>query len=217
MPLNLFSRVMPREESFTILFCQQTKRIVEASEELRKLVEPGTPSPPGVARISAIETAADDVARRIFIAANRTFNAPIDREDILALAHNLDDVVDLIDDAAKLIQRYNVHDFPEPMRSMVDAAVEASGVLVNVMPHLDNITGEHRAIFTLCERVGQIEGRADEHFDRGLSSVRAQMLAGEIDTIAYLDRKELYELIEDVVDKCDDVANVVESITAKHV
>ena len=58
--------------------------------------------------------------------------------------------------------------------------------------------------------------RADESFDLGLTHLRAQLRRGEVDTIGYIDRKELYELIEDVVDKCDDVANAVQTITAKH-
>jgi uncharacterized protein len=217
MALNVFSRLMPRQESFTPLFCDQARCILEAAQELRDLMDAESASPPRVAAISAIETAADDVARRIFVAANRTFNAPIDREDILSLAHTLDDVVDLIEDAARIIQRYDIRDFPAPMKAMTDAAVEAATLLMKVMPLLDHITGEHRNIFTYCERVGQVEGRADEQFDAGLSTLRASLKSGAIDTIAYLDRKEVYELIEHVVDKCDDVANVVESITAKHV
>ena len=169
-----------------------------------------------MAKIRAIEMAADSVARDIFIGANRTFNAPIDREDILVLAHVLDDAVDLIEDTAKGIQRYGVRDFPAEMRAMANAVVEAAGVLQKVMPFLDSVARDHRTISALCEQVGQIEGRADESFDLGLTRLRAQLRAGEVDTIGYIDRKELYELIENVVDKCDDVANAVQSITAKH-
>ena len=86
-----------------------------------------------------------------------------------------------------------------------------------VMPYLDSMGKDHKAISALCEQVGQIEGRADDSLDVGLTRLRTQLRAGEIDTIGYIDRKELYELIEDVVDKCDDVANAVQSITAKHV
>ena len=69
----------------------------------------------------------------------------------------------------------------------------------------------------MCERVGQIEGLADESFDLGVTRLRGRLRAGEIGVIEYVDQKELYELIEDVVDKCDDVANAIQSITAKHV
>jgi predicted phosphate transport protein (TIGR00153 family) len=160
---------------------------------------------------------ADTVARRIFIAANRTFNAPIDREDILQLAHLLDDCVDLIEDTAKGIERYEVREIPADMQAMSDAVVEAAAVLQKVMPFLDSIGKDHRSIAALCEQVGQIEGRADASFDRGVTRLRAQLRVGEVDTIGYIDLKELYELIENVVDKCDDVANAVQSITAKHV
>src|SRR5205814_1949603 len=216
MALNLFSRLMPADEAFTPLFCQQTQRIVEGAEQLRQMIAEETRIEQHVAHIREIEKAADAVARRVFVAANRTFNAPIDREDILGLAHVLDDCVDLIEDTAKGIQRYGVRDFPPEMRDMADAVVEAAEVLQKVMPFLDSIAKDHKAIFALCEQVGQIEGRADASFDLGLTRLRTQLQDRELDTIGYIDRRELYELIEDVVDKCDDVANAVQTITAKH-
>ena len=216
MPLNLFSRLMPAEEDFTPLFCEQAQRIFEAAEQLRQMIAEDILPERHVAIIRGIEMAADAVARKIFIGANRTFNAPIDREDILGLAHLLDDCVDLIEDTAKGIQRYGVRGFPAEMRAMADAVVEAASVLQQIMPSLDSIAKDHKVISALCEQVGQIEGRADASFDVGLTRLRAQLRAGEVDTIGYIDRKELYELIENVVDKCDDVANAIQSITAKH-
>ncbi len=66
-------------------------------------------------------------------------------------------------------------------------------------------------------RPGTQEGQADDSFDAGLFRLRGRLTSGEIDTITYLDRKEIYELLEQVVDKCDDVANTIETITIKHV
>src|SRR5437016_8235687 len=155
MSLNLFGRLMPANEDFTKLFCEQAGHIVRAAEELRLLVQGGNPVEPHVNAIRAIERAADDVARTIFTTANRTFNAPIDREDIVALAHDLDDAVDLIEDMAKGIQRYEVRDFPAEMRAMSDAVVQSAEVLREAMPLLDAITREHKTIFALCERIGR--------------------------------------------------------------
>jgi predicted phosphate transport protein (TIGR00153 family) len=216
MALNLFRALMPAEEAFTPLFCRQAELIVRAAQELRQMIADYVDAEQHVATIRGIELAGDAVARQIFISANRTFNAPIDREDILALAHLLDDCLDLIEDTAKGIQRYAVREIPAEMRAMADAVVEATGVLQKVMPFLDSVTKEYKTIATLCEQVGQIEGRADESFDLGLTQLRGQLGRGEVDTIGYIDRKEVYELIEDVVDKCDDVANAVQTITAKH-
>lgn len=217
MPLNLFSRLMPTEEAFTPLFCEQAKCIEEAARELRQMIVEDADIPRHVASIRRIEQAADEVVRKVFLAANRTFNAPIDREDILVLGHVLDDAVDLIEDTAKGIARYEVHQLPAEMRDMADAVVECAELLSKVMPCLDSVTRDHQTIFALCGEVGRIEGRADDSFDQGLTRLRAQLRAGELDTIGYLDRKELFELIEEVVDKCDDIANAVEAITAKHV
>jgi len=215
--LNVFRRLMPREENFTALFCEHTESIVRAAQELQRMVAGAGTTEEHVAAIRAIEAGADAVAKKIFIGANRTFNAPIDREDILELANDLDDTVDLIEDVAKSVQRYDVRVFPKEMHAMADAVVRCAAVLREVMPLLDAITPKHNAIFALCDKVGQIEGEADECFDAGLTGLRAQLRAGEIDTLGYIDRKEIYELVEEVVDKCDDVANAIQAITAKHV
>src|SRR5512132_1319832 len=158
MALNIFSRLMPPEISFTGQFCEQAKCIHEAAQELRDMVEgQKIGADQHVASIRRIEARADGVARQIFIGANRTFQAPIDREDILLLAHDLDDVVDLIEDTAKGIQRYSISSFEQEMRSMVEGVVESADLLQQVMPFLDSITRDHKTIFTLCERVGHVE------------------------------------------------------------
>ena len=218
MALNLFSRLMPPEKSFTSLFCEQANCIVDAALELRDMVgQRQVAIDAHVASIRATETKADRIARQIFVSANGTFNAPIDREDILALAHELDDVVDLIEDAAKGIQRYRLENCPDEMRSMVNAVVENAELLKKAMPHLESITADHREIYATCQRIGEIEEQADESFDAGLSRIRADLGNGRLDPIGYLDQKELFEWIERVVDKCDDVANQIQTITAKHV
>ena len=101
---------------------------------------------------------------------------------------------------------------------MVDAVVESADLLQQVMPYLDSITRDHKTIFALCETDRQ--RRAERPTNRStpdLSRIRAELGSGALNAIGYIDRKELYELIERVVDKCDDVANVVQTVTAKHV
>lgn len=218
MALNLFSRLMPPEKSFTTLFGEQAQCVVAAAGELRDmLAQRESAIDAHVASIRAIESRADSVVREIFLSANRTFYAPIDREDILTLAHDLDDIVDLIEDTAKGIQRYSLWVFPQEIQTMVSSVVESAALLAKAIPFLDSITRDHRTIFAICEHIGAIEERADEAFDAALARIRAELGNGSLDTIGYLDRKELYELIERVVDKCDDVANEIQTLTAKHV
>ncbi len=217
MGLNLFGALMPPEERFTGLFCEQASRILEAATELRTMITAGADIERHVAAIRAIEKAADVVVRRIFLAANRTFNAPIDREDILSLGRELDDAVDLIEDTAKGIARYDVRRFPPELVRMADGIVACAERLREVMPYLDSLTRDHRKIFKLCGEIGEIEGEADDAFDQALTDLHAQLRAGEIDIVAYVDRKELYELVENVVDKCDDIANAIQAVTTKHV
>ena len=175
MAFNLFKHLMPPEEAFTPLFCEQAECIARgggraAADDRRRRRRRAA----HVAAIREIEIAADAVARKIFIAANRTFNAPIDREDILALAHVLDDCVDLIEDTAKGIQRYGVANFPPrcgrwPTRSSKRRRCSKG----DAVPRFGRQGS--RTISALCEEVGQIEGRADDSFDAGLTRLRAQL------------------------------------------
>ncbi|HZS83780.1 MAG TPA: DUF47 family protein [Stellaceae bacterium] len=217
MALNLFAALMPKEADFIDLFCRHSEKILAAAGELRQILAEDGRLDEHVAAIRRLEAEADGFARRLFVAANRTFNAPIDRENILGLTHDLDDVIDLIEDTAIGIRRYQLRAFSEEMKAMADAVLHSVELLQKAIPLLAAITRKFEAILDLCQRVGQIEGEADDCLEAGLTALRAELRAGAIDTITYLDRKEIYDLLERVVDKCDDVANALETITAKHV
>jgi uncharacterized protein len=217
MSLNLFGFLMPKQEPFVGLFGDHGVKICEAAEALHRMVAAPGSIAAEVAIIRRLEGEADLVAKRIFIAANRAFNAPIDREDILGLTHDLDDVIDLIEDTAKAIERYAMHDFSAEMRAMVDRIQRCVSLIRDALALLDSLTRDAARIRGLCEQIGLIEGEADDYFDTGLTQLRAKLRSGEIDVSHYLDGKEVYEQLEAVVDKCDDVANEIETITIKHV
>lgn len=217
MRLNLFGFLMPKEAAFIDLFGEQSRLVITAAVELKGLIDGEGGLDDRFAAIRRIESEADEVTKQIFLAAGHTFNAPLDRENILGLAHELDDVVDLIEETSKEIKRYEVRSFSEEMRVMAGAVSKSAGLLHQAIPLLQSITREHQKISDLCAGVGRIEGEADACFDEGLTRLRAQARAGEIDTLAYIDLKEIFERLEDVVDKCDDVANLIQTITAKHV
>ncbi len=217
MGLNLFGFLMPRQERFVPLFCAHWTTVCRAADALARLV--GTPASTAVevAAIRQLETEADKIARAIFVAANRTFNAPIDREDILTLTRALDDVIDGIEDAAKTLERDDPSSFPEEVAAMVEAVRQACGVINQALPLLDTSSRNAQQIFGLCEQVGQIEGRVDERFDAGITRLHAALRAEQLEVRRYLDGKEVLEQLEAVVDLCDDVANAIQSITVKHV
>ena len=168
MSLNLFSRLMPAEEAFTPLFCEQAKCVLRrcraaAGDDRRRTIPPKTARcDHSRDRDGGGRGGAQDLRRRQpdVQRAHRSRGHPEPRP-------LLDDCVDLIEDTAKGIQRYGVRGFPADMRAMAHAVVEAAAVLQKVMPLLDSIAKDHRTISALCEQVGQIEGRADASFDLG--------------------------------------------------
>jgi uncharacterized protein Yka (UPF0111/DUF47 family) len=217
MGLNLFSFLMPRQESFVPLFCEHWKTVCQAAQALGRMVDAPATTAAETAQIRQFESEADRIARSIFVAANRTFNAPIDREDILSLTHLLDDVIDQIDDTAKMIERFALADFPPDVAAMVAAVGEACGLIGEALPLLERSSRNAQQLFALCERVAQVEGRVDDQFDASLTQLHVASRDGRIDMRTYLDRKQVYEQLEAVVDTCDDVANAIETITVKHV
>ena len=126
--------------------------------------------------------------------------------------------MDLIEDTAKGIQRYGVREFPAEMRAMADAVVEAAAVLRegDAVPRFGR-QGSQDDLPRCASRSGRSKDAPTSRSTPGSRACARSSRAGEIDTIGYIDRKELYELVEDVVDKCDDVANAIQTITAKHV
>ena len=107
--------------------------------------------------------------------------------------------------------------FPREMREMADAVVEAAACWRRSCRSSIRSRKTTRPSPRCASRWARSKDAPTRRFDLGLTRLRTQLRAGEVDTIGYIDRKELYELIENVVDKCDDVANAIQSITAKHV
>jgi uncharacterized protein Yka (UPF0111/DUF47 family) len=217
MPINIVQRLLPRGEDFTRHFCALADQLLRAGSGLRELIAGGAVAEADVSRMKAIEEAGDEITRRIIVAANRTFNAPIDREDILALAQALDDALDLIEDVTKSIHRSGLKGFSSPFSEIAGDIVVGLDLVQETLPLLDDIPKNYERISAACEKIGAAEGRSDDAFDRGLVELRAQMKGGGLELLEYLDRKEVLELLEEVSDRCDDIAKALRTVTAKHV
>jgi uncharacterized protein Yka (UPF0111/DUF47 family) len=217
MAINIVQRLLPRGENFTRHFCELADQLAKAAASLLEMIGRGTVAEADVTRMKAIEEAGDEITRRIIVAANRTFNAPIDREDILALAQALDDALDLIEDVTKAIHRSGLAGFSAPFAAIAGDIVVGLGLVQEALPLLDDIPRNYERISAACEQIGAAEGRADDAFDEGLIGLRALLKEGRFDLLEYLDRKEVLELLEEASDRCDDIAKALRTVTAKHV
>jgi predicted phosphate transport protein (TIGR00153 family) len=169
--------------------------------------------PARFSEVCAIEGEADVIARDTLIALHRAFITPFDRSDIHALITALDDTVDLIEDVAQTAALYKVEHFSPRMREFVVMIKAGARLIEEAIPLMNDITPNADRINNLCEQIGKIESDGDRLLRLALS----ELIAEKPDAITFLGRKEVYDLLETVTDRCDDVANLIEGVVLDHV
>lgn len=214
MFMRLFRSIMPKEEGFIEYFIAHSERIVAAADVLAALMaSDGKDRAARFDELAAIEKEADAISRRTIVALHRAFITPFDRSDIHALSNALDDAVDLIEEVSQSAALYRIEDFSPNMRELGSLIQSAARLIVELTPLLTNISGNAHHITTICEKISKIESAADDLLLKAMSD----LIAEKPDTIEFLGRKEVYELLEAVTDRCDDVADVIEGIVLDHV
>ena len=214
MFMRFFRALMPKEERFVERFVAHSDFIVAAADALTAMMAAdGANRQACCDEILNIESQADVVARQTVFALHRAFITPFDRSDILALSKSLDDAVDLIEEVVLGVELYQVTEFDGHMRGMAAMIQGAARQVAELMPLLNDITGNAEHIRGMCETISKIEGQADTALRDALS----ELVAARPDTVTFFGRKEVYELLEAVTDSCDDVADLVEGIVLDHV
>jgi hypothetical protein len=201
-------RLIPREEKFFELFEQQGGHIVSASRTLEELTLDYPNAKVHAQRIEDLEHAGDSLTHEIVRRLNTTFITPFDREDIYALAGRLDDVLDLIDAVADRLLLYRIVAPTEgcvAMAKIIVKAAEETDRAVRCLRTLSPYYHKH------CVEVNRLENEAD----RLLRDELAALFEGKQDAIEIMKWKEIYETLESVTDRCEDVVNVIEGIVLK--
>lgn len=214
MPLKFIRSLMPREERFVLNFAAHADRMVAAAQALTAMMQAEPDQREARFKdVCAIEGQADTIARETLIALHRAFITPFDRSDIHALITALDDTVDLIEEVGQRAILYRIEAFSPHMLDLAAMIEESAKLLAEAIPLLTNITRNAERINVLCQKVGNIESQGD----RVLRIALSDLIASQPETIAFLGRKEVYELLETVTDRCDDVADLIEGILLDHV
>jgi uncharacterized protein len=212
MLLRLFRSLMPNDGSFTERFCDHSKNIVSAAEAFQDLISGTGNLEDSYVEICRFEEAADIVTRDTIRAIHRTFVTPFDRSQILDLITALDDIIDLMKDAARRIRLYNLGFTPE-MRGMAACIVRAATAIRDAVPMLGAIQQNAEALSAMSVNVSQIESEADDLLAQGL----AALFRGEGSPGYKLTMEKIYDLIESVVDRCEDVTDVIDGIVIEQV
>jgi predicted phosphate transport protein (TIGR00153 family) len=204
---GLLQRLLPREEGFFDLFRKQAENINNGAEAFLRMLLHYTGVPEQVQNIKAIEHAGDEITHQTFRMLNKTFITPFDREDIHELVSTMDDVIDLIDAAASRFALYRV----ETLRV---GTLDLARVLVSATKELSAAIHAIEKPDTAMKHCIEIN-RYENESDRICRTLIAQLFDEEKDPVQIIKWKEIFEVIETAVDKCEDVADVIESIILK--
>jgi len=201
-------RLIPRDERFFDHFERQAGYLVDASRRLHALVHAFIDPTTKAQAIKDIEHLGDQVTREIMTLLNQTLVTPIDREDIHALASRLDDVLDAIDAVAADLVVYRVGEPTPECRAFADVIVDAVADTERAIKCLRRLDPGFHAV---AVAVSTLENRADQLLRESLAALFDQA-PNAIDVLKW---KDIYETMEAVTDRCEDVANVVEAILLK--
>ena len=209
---RLIQILLPHDEKFYALFEESTKLLLKASITLRKIADADAVQTQILAKeIEDLEHQADEVTHNIFAELNATFVTPFDREDIHELASSLDDIMDYINGSASRFVLYRVQAHTPYMRRLMDiiqTSVEAVGKGISYLRDFRN----SNSLQEVLKKVNEYENEADSVFELAI----ADLFENEKNVVELIKLKEIYVGLETATDRCEDVANVLESILIKH-
>ncbi|HXZ46598.1 MAG TPA: DUF47 domain-containing protein [Pseudolabrys sp.] len=213
--MRWFHALMPKEERFFELFSRHSQAVLAGAQALRAMMEGGGAVARNCQTVMDREHDADDATREVLIAVRRTFITPFDRGSIRDLITAMDNAIDQMQKTAKTVTLFDVDAFTPQMKEMGDAIVKSAELVQEAVPLLRAISSEAGRISDLTAQISALEGRADELHDVGLREL--YQTKSKSDPMAFFVGNEVYDHLEKVVDRFDDVANVLHGVVIEHV
>ncbi len=204
-----FFNILPKENEYFALFSQMTGKIQEASNILVEMMQDtGGNFEAYVKQIKDVEHACDEVTHNLSVKLNKSFITPFDREDIFTLSVALDDVIDYIDAAARAILMYDIREINDHARSFAKVIQGLAIELHSAVSLLEKPNGMNQHII----EIHRLENEADDIYFRA----NGELFRDSTEPVMLIKLKELYEILENATDRCESVANIIESIVIKH-
>ncbi len=205
---------MPKEERFFDLFDSHAQTLNQAALGLRNLLEGGEKVPEWCQVIAQHEHRADEITREVLLAVRRTFITPFDRADIRDLISSMDDAVDQMHKTAKAITLFEVRSFDNHMRTMGDIIVKTAEITAEATPLLRHLRANAARLNVLTEEVTRLEEESDQLYDTGMQALYKG--PGRADPMAFIVGAEIFDHLEKVVDRFEDVANRISGVLIEH-
>jgi hypothetical protein len=202
---------MPKEGKFFDLFNEHAEFCVKGAKEMVALMTNFDDLELRVHAIERIEKQGDKVTHATLDALHKTFITPLDRDDIHKLITRMDDILDLLEDAAQTISLYDIKAITPEAKRLAElclACTEKVKAAVGLLHNMDN----SRQILDICQEIDRLESDAD-HVMRAAMS---KLFREEPDVRNLIKLKAIYELLETVTDRCEDVANIIEGIIVEN-
>ena len=201
-------RFIPREEKFFEMFVCMAQNAHEGSKLLTEMMAPDADRRNLAESIKSLEHKGDRMTHDLITKLNRTFVVPIDREDIYRLSSCIDDIMDLIESVARRMVLFKIGNPSEPAVQLSQLLRRGTAEVVAAVSELKN----GMKVVEHCIEINRLEDEADHVYHL----VLGELFETEKDPIELIKWKEIYETLETSVDKCEDVANVIESIVVKN-
>jgi predicted phosphate transport protein (TIGR00153 family) len=215
MLMRWFRAFLPKEERFFELFAKHSQAVQQGALALQGVLQGGEQTPVFCQRVSQFENEADNITREVLTAVRRTFITPFDRGDIKNLITAMDDAIDQMQQTAKAVMLFEVRTFEPPMREMGTLIVECANLVSRALPLLQAIGSNVSLLTTITEELTKLEGRVDDLHDIGLKEL--YLKHREASAMDFIVGVEIYDHLEKVADRFDDVANEINSIVIEQV
>ena len=207
----MFGRLMPHEGRFFDLFNEHAELIVQGSRALAALMSNGDDIQNRAYQIESIEKQADKATHAVIELLHKTFITPLDRDEIHQLITRMDDILDLMEDASQSIFLYDVTTIPPEASKLAEVCVlcsEQVKIAVGLLSNMENA----KTILAACDEIDRLESSAD-HIMR---AAIAKLFRDEPDVRQVIKLRSIFELLETVTDRCEDVANIIEGIVLEN-
>ncbi len=201
--------LLPREDEYFVLLSLMTEKIQDGSNALVQMLQDKRENfETHTKRIKDIEHECDELSHKITVKLNKSFITPFDREDIFTLSVALDDVMDYIDAGARAILMYDIQEINDHAKHLAKV-IQSLSIEVNAaVAMLRKPDGMNQNIV----EIHRLENEADDVYFRAIG----ELFHNQTDPVTLIKWKELYEILENATDRCESVANIVESIILKH-
>ncbi len=204
-------RVTKKEEIFYDMFLETIENTCKAAELLNELMQNYSNVNEKISKIEEIEHEGDKMIHKIINQLNKSFITPIDREDIYEISKMLDNITDAIESTAHRFTMFNV-------KAMREEAVEMAKLIVNSTQELKFVISEMKNMKTsniLHEKIVEVN-RLEDEGDTIYRNAIKKLFSDEENAVEVIKWKEIYKLLEDTLDACEDVADIVEGVVTKH-